>query len=1590
MKRRFLLLLTLMAFFAPWAANGQNTLLTQNFDGSGFQIHLDEYASGAWYAYNAGSGNNWILYEHTTNNQCAAYAWNSSNAANCYLVSQPFTVSSQMSELSVSLDEWVAGSSFAETFEAFFVKASDVTTLAGVASATHYGAIASASYTNTTSTQVSGSSTSSALKGQSVRLVVHCTSNADMYRLYIDNITVSETTSGGGSISDCDYSEDFEGVTGTANYYTAGSLPTGWDYIWNYSNNPEYAAHVYSSSAGTPGQPSTGNYLGFYASGSTSEYSYAIMPAVAAGEAVNHITFKYKFESTSDGTLTYGVINGTDASSYSILGTISNPSDNPGTVDVDLNVAETAGKRIAFRWYKSSTWYTCGIDDICVTTVQPSISLSPATVTMLAGSTETITATVENINNPTITYTSSNTSVATVSGNGTTATVTGVAAGTATITASMTVSGTTYRATSEITVEDPSYCTPAPTSIDYSGITNVKFGVSGYMVDNNTHPTNSPFYGDYTSQVGTIYVDEEATIKITFDTHYDYNTYVWVDLNKNYSFEANEVVCYGTSSSSYPTTLTLNFTIPANQTLGDYRMRIGAADSGLGSDPNNANPCYNGTYGVFEDYTLRVVAAPTEPSITLDPETATLRLGSTLTLTARVRNVSDPNITYTSSDNSIATVSGNGTTATVTSVAEGTVTITASMSVGGETYTATSTIVVKDLPLRVGNGTNATYLTWEEFAANVQNTTNYSGKTIYLEKDITVTSIVPSNCWNSSGSNMVFKGTFDGQGHTITINHTATQDFTGLFRYTYGATIKNLRLEGTITSSYGNTASVIGMSQGTTNVENVISNVTIESTATGVAGMIAGVSNYVYFRGCAFTGQLNGTGSEQNGGFVGRLWNNNTHSYTNCLFAPSSISSGLTGVATFDVYESSSFTNCYYTQSFGTEQGKQAYTITGGIGINVARSGNASNTYNVSGIDAYSPGLNFTNNGVTTIYGAENDQLGLTLSGAEEYEADHGTLTGSGSNWTLTMEASNTVISAANTCPAPTQWYMPTWSVKGNTAKATLSWGVEAGNTEEWQLCLNDGQQDHYYDVKVDYEDPDITEVSIQDAGTTVICTLINLTANTTYTAKVRTVCDATEEVYSSWVEGIFTTTPKTFQDNGDFDGQWNNPNNWTPSGVPGVEDVVIDEEANISDGVVAKANDITIGENGSITIEDGGQLWHNNDDVELTIKKTITGYGHENASTNLGYQLFSSPVATEAEGVGLLNGTYNLYRFDSQANEEGPLEEWVVETSSIEPFMGYLYANEENTNITITGPVRGSSQSQTEELVYNEGYRFGGWNLMGNPFVCNAYVSAGNNEEINYYVIEESNGRAEFVPANESNPIAPMGGLMVQATGVGQSITYSRTQPNKGSGILNMSVTKVLSSKGDALLDRARVRFGNGRNLEKFQLNPNHTKIYIPEDGKDYAVVYANGAGTIPVNFKAESNGRYNISFTTEEVGFNYLHLIDNRNGNDVDLLETPYYAFDAQSTDYASRFTLVFATGHNDGDDTFAFFNNGVWIINNPSTGSGAEATLQVVDVMGRVLSSETISGSCSKAINAAPGVYMLRLINGNDVKVQKVVVR
>ena len=82
---------------------------------------------------------------------------------------------------------------------------------------------------------------------------------------------------------------------------------------------------------------------------------------------------------------------------------------------------------------------------------------------------------------------------------------------------------------------------------------------------------------------------------------------------------------------------------------------------------------------------------------------------------------------------------------------------------------------------------------------------NFKGYTIKLESDINL----GNQPWTPIGTSTnlsagdTFQGTFDGQGFTITGLNVEHQDVAGLFGYVYGATIKNVTIEGaTIKSNH--------------------------------------------------------------------------------------------------------------------------------------------------------------------------------------------------------------------------------------------------------------------------------------------------------------------------------------------------------------------------------------------------------------------------------------------------------------------------------------------------------------------------------------------------------------------------------------------------------------------------------------------------------------------------------------------------------------------------------------------------------------------------------------------------------------------
>lgn len=164
------------------------------------------------------------------------------------------------------------------------------------------------------------------------------------------------------------------------------------------------------------------------------------------------------------------------------------------------------------------------------------------------------------------------------------------------------------------------YCTPAPSSVDADGIINVSIPTG----INNATGAEAGNYGNYSSQVANVFQGSSVNAAITYSTGYTYETVIWIDFNDDLDFnDAGEAVYTGTSTATIPTTLTATFNIPLAAPIGTHRLRIGGQDSGP------VTPCYNGSYGTFEDYSINIQPAPT---CTLTPAIGSITGPSTLNI----------------------------------------------------------------------------------------------------------------------------------------------------------------------------------------------------------------------------------------------------------------------------------------------------------------------------------------------------------------------------------------------------------------------------------------------------------------------------------------------------------------------------------------------------------------------------------------------------------------------------------------------------------------------------------------------------------------------------------------------------------------------------------------------------------------------------------------------------------------------------------------------------------------------------------------------------------------------------------------------
>ena len=475
--------------------------------------------------------------------------------------------------------------------------------------------------------------------------------------------------------------------------------------------------------------------------------------------------------------------------------------------------------------------------------------------------------------------------------------------------------------------------------------------------------------------------------------------------------------------------------------------------------------------------------------------------------------------------------------------------------------------------------------------------------------------------------------------------------------------------------------------------------------------------------------------------------------------------------------------------------------------------------------------------------------------------------------------------------------------------------------------------------------------------------------------------------------------------------GLWSEAANWQDGIVPysNVDEIYIeancqlDQAANVgtltvTEGTLTLLSGKTLTVNAVLTnttaealvIKDGAQLINASPNVAATVEKDITAYGTNNPD---GWYTIASPVNTMTiAGSDFLTTKYDLYRFNETNLTH---QEWENYKGNIHPDFttfengrGYLYANSNTFSPVFVGTL--NVAPVTYRLTYtNRPDELDGFNLIGNPFPHNIYKGSGcaissSYLASGYYTL--TNQGAWQVHTDEE-AILPGQGILVKTTR-SHNLTINKITTSDNSKAVKPRMD--ISVTGTPGSDRCFFYFCEGIGLNKFNnLDEDAPSLYIRNEGQNYAIAHLNRQTEIlDVMFSNKKAGTYTLTIEGNGMNFEYLHLIDNITGADVDLLHQPGYTFHATGNEFAARFKVVFKpmTGVEENQqESFCFVSDEMLYVNMVADGG----LLTMTDVLGRVVKSVKLNGNTCSISNLQSGVYIVRLTEGTKSHVQKIVI-
>ena len=403
-----------------------------------------------------------------------------------------------------------------------------------------------------------------------------------------------------------------------------------------------------------------------------------------------------------------------------------------------------------------------------------------------------------------------------------------------------------------------------------------------------------------------------------------------------------------------------------------------------------------------------------------------------------------------------------------------------------------------------------------------------------------------------------------------------------------------------------------------------------------------------------------------------------------------------------------------------------------------------------------------------------------------------------------------------------------------------------------------------------------------------------------------------------------------------------------------------------------------------ALIIKDGAQLFHNSDNVKASFTMGIVNpEGEWNENNKTGWQFIASPF-TDADVSAFIpdEDRYELYKYDG-----GKDYEWInhkgenFEETSFVSGRAYLASYETLEKATFSGTFN-SAKSHSWNLSYNTEKPLANFHLLGNPFTFDMEWNkvAQTNMVEGYAVLNDNGSGYKYMT---EGTVAVGDAFFVKAKDENPSMSYNAdaiaTRSTK-SNSLNITAT------GNAGKDNVVINFaGKSEGFDKLQnFNDAIATVYVAEDGKNYGIYNCDAdVQEVELNFNANKMGNYTISIEPNGK-FQTVTLVDRFTGVETNMLVEDYN-FTAMSSDNHNRFVVRFANGQESTDDSHFVYQSGEELILN------IQGDVQIVDVLGRVVYSGEANNDINR-INVSSfnsGAYMVRVMNGNDVKVEKVVI-